>query len=79
MAVSLRAPTGKMSAGEFRSARLRLGLSQQSAAELLEVHVMTVSRWERGHTPVSQVASLAMRYLLGQADGAGRRARLGKG
>lgn len=37
-----------MSASEIKAIRLRLGLSQAGFAAGIGVHVMTVSRWERG-------------------------------
>lgn len=35
-----------------RAIRRRLGFTQSTMAELLGVHAMTVSRWERGLLPV---------------------------
>lgn len=33
---------------EIRDVRVRLGLTQESLAQLVGVHPMTVSKWERG-------------------------------
>jgi transcriptional regulator with XRE-family HTH domain len=44
---------------DLKSWRLRLGLTQESAADLLGVHRVTVARWESG--------ACAMPKLLGMA------------
>lgn len=38
-------------------------LSQQKLADLLEVHMYTVSRWELGQVPIPRTVELALRYL----------------
>jgi len=60
----LRSPAG------LRAWRQAYGLTQGQLAELLEVRVLTVQRWEAGSTPVSRVAELALERLgqeLGRA------------
>jgi putative transcriptional regulator len=37
-----------VTAGEVRAIRDRLGLTQEQLAQLLGVHPLTVSKWERG-------------------------------
>lgn len=41
-------------AGVFRTARLRAGLSQASAASMLSVHTRTVEYWEQAHSTPSE-------------------------
>lgn len=56
-----------MSGAELRQLRLQLGLSQQKLAKILGVHQPTVSRWERGMSPVPKSAALVLRMLQGHA------------
>lgn len=50
-----------------RDVRKRLDMSQRALAELLGVHVMTVSRWERGAIqPPSQTVILL--HILNHTD-----------
>jgi transcriptional regulator with XRE-family HTH domain len=51
---------------QLKSLRKRLGWSQARLAEALEVHSMTVSKWERGQQPIPKMAELAVRYLVSQ-------------
>lgn len=44
-------------------ARDTLGWSQARLAEALEVHPMTVSKWERGVQPIPEMAAIAIRCL----------------
>ena len=44
---------------DLKAWRLRLGLTQESAAELLGVHRVTIARWESG--------ACAMPKLIGMA------------
>jgi len=53
--------------------RLRLNLSQKQLGELLGVHVMTVSKWERGVLAPSEHQKRILR-ALSDAAGAGLRA-----
>lgn len=39
-------------------------MSQIQVAEVLEVHPVTVNKWERGKRPVGRVVELALRGLL---------------
>ena len=52
-----------MTPAEFAAARHALGLSQPQLAEELDIHPMTVSKYERGALAVPRVAELAMRSL----------------
>jgi len=52
-----------MTARQLAKARERLGLSQAALAERLDVHEMTVSRWERGALAIPTMAALAVRCL----------------
>lgn len=53
-----------MTAGQFRRLRERLGWSQERLAEALDVHEMTVSKWERGVQPIPEMAAIAVRCLV---------------
>lgn len=52
-----------MTGAEVRSARQRLGVSQAQLAEALDVHPLTVSRWERGERNPPAMAELAIGLL----------------
>lgn len=56
-----------------KSSRTRLGLSQKQLGELLGVHVMTVSKWERGVLEPSEHHKRLLR-ALGNAAESGLRA-----
>jgi molybdate transport system regulatory protein len=58
---------------DLKTLRARLGLKQADLAELLGVHAMTVSRWERGELKPS---AHQRRLLRAFADAAERGARL---
>ena len=53
----LRTPAG------IKDFRVRHGLSQSELARALDVHSMTVARWEWGTTPIPKTTELALRYL----------------
>lgn len=56
-----------MSPTEIKSARQRLGLTQQGLAEALRLGPngeRTVRRWEQGDVPVTGPASVAIELLL---------------
>lgn len=56
-----------MSADDIKSARQRLGLTQQGLAEALRLGPngeRTVRRWEQGDVPVTGPASVAIEYML---------------
>ena len=55
--LELRTPAG------LRTWRLARGLSQAELAELLEVRVQAVWRWENGVVPISRTTELALQYL----------------
>lgn len=52
-----------MTPAQMRKARERLGYSQARLAEHLDVHPMTVSKWERAEQPIPTMAALAVRCL----------------
>ena len=48
---------------EFKAKREKLGLTQKSLAELLDVKENTVYRWERGILPLPRMAVLALESI----------------
>ena len=64
-----------MTRSEFKAHRIGLGLSQTELAAWLDVHLMTVSKWERGINPVPQEVEEALTSI---ASGHRPRQRLGR-
>jgi transcriptional regulator with XRE-family HTH domain len=59
---------------DLKSWRLRLGLTQESAADLLGVHRVTVARWESGACAMPKLIGMAcLNYesMLKQKQGLG--------
>jgi DNA-binding transcriptional regulator YiaG len=54
---------GFMTARDFKRMRKRRGYSQSQLAHELDVHVLTVSKWERGVVPIPRMAELALSSL----------------
>jgi DNA-binding transcriptional regulator YiaG len=54
---------------ELRIIRLRIGLTQQTLADRLDVDRETVNAWENGRRTIPTMAELAMRYLSLEARG----------
>lgn len=56
---------GAMSGAELAATRHNLGLSQSQLAELLDVPVNTLARWERGEVVIrhSRILALALQAL----------------
>jgi DNA-binding transcriptional regulator YiaG len=52
-----------MTVAEFKKMRLKKGYSQSQLALELDVHVVTVSKWERGVVPIPRMAELALASL----------------
>ena len=52
--------------------RLALGYSQSQFAALLRVHVMTISKWERGQHRVPESVALLVQHLKPKKRGAKR-------
>ena len=52
-----------MNGHEVRKLRERLGLTQTEMGKRLGVRWSTVSRWENGHTPVSEKVAMALTLL----------------
>lgn len=61
--------TVSMTPAELRDAREGLGLTQQQLAETLDVHRMTLARWETGQDTIPRLVALAMDALAHQARG----------
>jgi transcriptional regulator with XRE-family HTH domain len=62
-----------MTGEELKECRERLGLTQEQLAQEIGVHVMTVSRWERGarkiQTPVEKlVREIVRREKVGRPE-----------
>lgn len=53
-----------MTPAEFKAARERIGFTQQQLAARFDVSYVTVCRWETGVTPISIMATQAMKYLV---------------
>ena len=56
-----------MTSKELKKWREANGYSQSGLAEALSVHIMTVSRWERGVREIPPFLHLALKYLEMQA------------
>lgn len=52
-----------MTAEELVECRNRLGMSQADLANALGKHVQSISRYERGASPISHVMAMAVRSL----------------
>lgn len=72
-----------MDADVFAGLRHRLGVSQETLAKMLDVHPVTVNKWERGKRPITRVVSLAMWALIymqnGEVEAKRRAAQAGEG
>lgn len=49
---------------DLKRKRKKLGLTQTGLAKKLDINVITVSRWERGASPIPWMAMLAVEQLL---------------
>jgi DNA-binding transcriptional regulator YiaG len=56
-----------MTVRDFKGMRERKGYSQSQLARELDVHVLTVSKWERGVVPIPRMAELALLSLKPRA------------
>jgi DNA-binding transcriptional regulator YiaG len=56
-----------MNAKDFKATRRRKGYSQSELALELDVHVMTVSKWERRLVPIPRMAELSLLSLKPKA------------
>jgi DNA-binding transcriptional regulator YiaG len=52
-----------VSARDFKIMRRRKGYSQSQLARELDVHVLTVSKWEREVVPIPRMAEMALSSL----------------
>jgi transcriptional regulator with XRE-family HTH domain len=52
-----------MTPAQLRRLRKHKGWSQDDLAEVLGVHPMTVSKWERGEQPMDKRTQIAIRCL----------------
>jgi DNA-binding transcriptional regulator YiaG len=57
----------------FKSMRRQKGYSQSELARELDVHVLTISKWERGVVPVPKMAALALSALRRNHNKGGRK------
>lgn len=53
-----------MDAAVFAELRHRLGVGQETLARMLDVHPVTVNKWERGKRKITRVVELAMWALV---------------
>jgi DNA-binding XRE family transcriptional regulator len=53
-----------MDADVFADLRRRLGVNQETLAKMLDVHPVTVNKWERGKRSITKVVELAMWALI---------------
>lgn len=58
----------------LRRLRARAGWSQPALAALLEVHPLTVYKWERGTHPIPRMAAIACRSLAAEFMAGGKAA-----
>jgi DNA-binding transcriptional regulator YiaG len=58
---------------EFRKLRKDAGFSQAKLGRELDIAVRTMTRWERGETPIPRMAVLAVRYLIATKNSKGVR------
>ena len=63
----LRAVAHNLSPIELRLERRRARVSRYQLAQMLGVALVTVDRWEAGHTPVNRSRALAITVALGRA------------
>lgn len=52
-----------MTARQLKAARRRMGISQANLAAALDLHVRTISKWERGVQPIPKAVGLAIKWL----------------
>jgi DNA-binding transcriptional regulator YiaG len=53
-----------MKSEELRQIRHQLKLTQQQLADILDVSMRQVRRWEKGDTPIPKVVAMAVRGIL---------------
>lgn len=58
---------------EFRKLRKSAGYSQAKLGRELDVAVRTVTRWERGETPIPKMAELSLKYIVAKNAEKGKR------
>mgnify|MGYP001604807908 CR=1 FL=1 len=59
-----------MTSVELRAARKNAALTQEALARRLGVSWITVQRWESSHSPISEIAAIAIRATLPPAKNA---------
>jgi transcriptional regulator with XRE-family HTH domain len=62
-----------MTGEEIKAWRLRLGLSQPKAAQVLDVAPNTIARWEQGSRNVGRFTEVAIRAKMAAYDEQQRR------
>lgn len=50
-----------------KKARDRLGMSQTEFSKFIQVHPMTISRWERGIVPITGTSEILL-FILSEVD-----------
>jgi transcriptional regulator with XRE-family HTH domain len=58
----------KLTAFEFKVARMRLGYTQAELAEIFGVHQNTIARWSNGRVRIPKTAIDAMQQLLAKSE-----------
>jgi transcriptional regulator with XRE-family HTH domain len=62
-----------MTSRKFRELRQDAKYSQAKLSRELDVAIRTITRWERGETPIPKIAELALKYVSEKKRGKGRR------
>jgi len=57
---------------KFRKLRRDAGYSQSQLSRELDITIRSLTRWERGETPVPKIAELALKYVIEKRRGKGR-------
>jgi DNA-binding XRE family transcriptional regulator len=57
---------------QLGAARKRLGLTQQRLADTLDVHRVTVAKWETDAEPIPRAITLALEALTHRVNGRSR-------
>lgn len=60
-------PSAPLTATDARAIRLALGLTQRQLADRIGSDVMTISRWERGASPLTPIVQSLYRLLAREA------------
>jgi transcriptional regulator with XRE-family HTH domain len=55
-----------MVGSEFKKLRLSASYSQSQLADVLNVTIRTLTRWETDEVPIPKVAELALKYVVNE-------------